>query len=95
MVLELSSPSMEDTGEAGQVGADKALLLGEALEGLRKGMEQGPVGNALMRADKRTQGLRDGEGDEEVRPGELVFEVLMEPLPGFMVLALRAVAIAA
>ena len=48
-----------------------------------------------MRADKRAQGLRDGEGDEEVRPRELFVEVVLEPLLSFMVLTLRTMSIAA
>jgi hypothetical protein len=48
VVLERSSPRVEDAGKAGQMGADEALLLGEALEGSCRGMEQGVGGKALM-----------------------------------------------
>ena len=77
MVLELSPPGMEDAGKAGEVGADEALLLSEPFEGLRRGFEQGLVGEALMRADKRAQGLRDGERNEAVRPRELFVQVVL------------------
>ena len=68
---------MEDAGKAGEVGADEALLLSEPFEGLRRGFEQGLVGEALMRADKRAQGLRDGERNEAVRPRELFVQVVL------------------
>jgi len=67
---------MEDAGKAGEVGAEEALLVREPFEGLRRGFEQGLVGEALMRADKRTQGLRDGEGNEAVRSGKLFVQVV-------------------
>ena len=77
MVLELSAPGMEDAGKAGEGGADKALFLSEPFEGLGRGLEHGLVGEALMRADKRAQGLRDGERNEEVRSGKLFVQVVV------------------
>ena len=47
-----------------------------------------------MRADKGTQGLRDGEGEEEMRPGQLFVQVVLEPLLGCMLLTLGTVAVA-
>jgi hypothetical protein len=47
-----------------------------------------------VRADKGTQGLRDGEGEEEGRSGQLCAQVVCEPLLGFMLLTLGAVAVA-
>ena len=94
MVLELSPPGMEDAGKAGEVSAEEALLVSEPFEGLRRGFEHGLVGEALMRADKRAQGLRNGEGHEEVRSGKLFVKVVMQSLLGFVMLTLRAVAIA-
>ena len=44
-----------------------------------------------MGAHKGTQGLRDSEGDEEVRPRELFVQVVLEPLVSFMLLALGTV----
>jgi hypothetical protein len=52
VVLELSAPGMQDTGETREVGADETLVLGEALEGERRGVEHSLVREALMRADK-------------------------------------------
>jgi hypothetical protein len=77
VVLELSSPRMQDTGKTRESGPDATRVFGEAFEGLRRRCEQGVVREALMRTDKRTQGLRDREGDEEVWPGELVLQVVV------------------
>ena len=48
-----------------------------------------------MRAKKRAEGLRDGEGEEEVRPGQLLVQVVLEPLLGFLLLTLGTVPVAA
>ena len=77
VVLELSAPGMQDTGKTREVCADEPLVFGEPFEGVRRGCEQGVVRDALMRADKRAQGLRDGEGDEEMRSGKLFFQVVV------------------
>jgi hypothetical protein len=77
MVLELSPPGREDAGTAGEVGADEALLLSEPFAGLRRGLKHGLGGEALMRAEKRAQGLRDSESNEEVRSGKLFVPVVL------------------
>jgi len=48
-----------------------------------------------MGAAEGTEGCRDGEGEEEVRPWELLVELFVEPLPRLMVLTLWTMAIAA
>lgn len=93
VVLELPTPGMEDRSKAGQLCSNEALIFGQPFEGMRRGLEHRRIGQALMRADKRPQRLRDGEGDEEVGAGELFLQLLMQPLPGFMVLTLRTVAV--
>jgi hypothetical protein len=95
VVLQLPAPGMQDAGEPWQGGADEALVLGQPLEGCCRGVKHGLVGGALMGADERSQGLRDGEGHQEVRPGQLFVEVVLKPLLGFMLLALGAVPVAA
>ncbi len=77
MVLELSAPGMEDAGKTGQVGADEALILSEAFDGRCRRLEHGRVGDALMWPDEGSEGLRDGEGDEEVRCGKLFFKLVV------------------
>ena len=79
VILELPAPGMEDAGKAREIGADETLVFGEPFERLGRGLEQGVVGDLLMRADKVAQGLRDRKGDEEVRSGELFLQMVLEP----------------
>ena len=94
VVLELSAPGMQDTSKTREIGPDEPFVFGEPFERLRRGFEHGVVREALMGADEGAQGLRDGEGEEEVRPRELFFQVVVEPLLSFMLLALGTVAVA-
>lgn len=56
-------------------------------------MKHGLGRGALRRADEGAEGLRHGEGAEEVRPGQLFVQVVFEPLLGFMVLTRGTVAV--
>jgi hypothetical protein len=47
-----------------------------------------------VRAEAGSKGRRDGEGEEEGRPGALFFKWCVEPLRGCMLLALWTVAMA-
>ena len=47
-----------------------------------------------MRTEEGSEGLRHGEGQEEVRPGQLCVQVVLEPLVGCRLLTLGAVAVA-
>ena len=94
VVLELSSPGMQDAGETWKVRTDEPLVFGKPFESERRGVEQGLVGDTLVRADEGPQGVRDGEGDEEVWPGEQFVQVALKPLLGLMVLTLWTVSVA-
>ena len=72
----------------------KRCIGGESLEGGRRGVEQRLVGRALVRAHEGAERLWDGEGEEKMRPWELFVQVVVEPLLGFMLLTLGAVAVA-
>src|SRR5713101_849596 len=85
---------MQDTGEAREIGPDEALIFGQPLESRGRRLKQGLVREALMRADEGSKRLRDGEGEEEMRSGELFVQVMLEPLLGFMLLTLGTVAVA-
>ncbi len=76
-VLELSAPGVQDTRQAGEVGADDAFVFGAAFEGERRGGEHGLVREALMRADEESERLRDGKGEEKVWPRELCVQVVI------------------
>ena len=94
VVLELSAPGMQDPGKPREVCADETLVCGEPFQGERRGGKHGVVREALRRADEGSECLRNGEGEEEVRPGKLFLQVVEEPLLGFMLLTLRTVTIA-
>ena len=72
----------------------KRSSVASRLRAVSRGVEHGLVREALMRADEGSERLRDGEGEEEVRPGQLFVQVVLEPLLGFMLLTLGAVAVA-
>jgi hypothetical protein len=95
VILELSAPGMQDAGEPREVCPDEALVLGQALESHGRRLQQGLVRAALMGADAGSERLRDGAGEEEVRPGPLLVHVVVEPLVRCMLLTLRAMTIAA
>ena len=94
VILELPTPGVQDTGKTGQSCADEALILGEQFQGVGRGFEHGLVTNLWMGADDRAKGLRDGEGDQEVRTRELLIELFVQPRLGFMVLTLGTMSIA-
>jgi len=95
MRLELPAPGREDAGKAGEVGADAALVCGEPCEGFRGRGEQGLRGRALLRAHAGAKRLRDGKGEEDMRPWEVLLQLVQKPALGGMVLTLGAVAVAA
>ena len=95
VILELSAPGVQDTGATREVGADTARIRGEAFAGRRRRLEQGLIGHALMRAEKGTEGRRDGKGEEEVRTWKVLLKLGLKPERGFVVLTLGAVSVAA
>jgi hypothetical protein len=63
VVLELPTPGMQDTSKTRERCPDETLVFGQSFESERRGGEQGVVRAAVLRAEKRTQGLRDGAGE--------------------------------
>src|SRR5262249_10354960 len=94
VVLAWPAPGMQDSGEAREVGAEKARVVGPPLEGHGRGLQQRVGRAAWLHAPKGTQGCRDGEGEEEVRPGQLVVQVGVAPWRRFLLLTLGTVAVA-
>ena len=76
MILELPTPRMQDPGEP-QVSADETLVIGQPLESRCRRLKHSLVREALMGADEGSERLRDGEGEEEVRPGQLFVQVVL------------------
>lgn len=77
MILELPAPGMQDTGETRQISTDETRILRKAFAGSSRRFEHGLVGDALVRPEKRSYGVRDGEGDEEVWTGELFVQLVV------------------
>jgi len=94
VILQLPAPGVEDAGATRQVGPDEALVLGQPLESRSRRLQHRLVREALMGADEGSERLRDGEGEEEVRPGQLFLQVMLEPLLGCMLLTLGTMAVA-
>ena len=94
MKRELPPPGVQDTGKAGSMGADETRIVRETFEGRCRRRAQGVGGDGLMRADEGSERLRDGEGEEAVRPGKRLLQVVGEPLLGCLMLTLRAVTMA-
>jgi len=94
VVRELSAPGVQDTSAPREVCPNAALVGGQPLEGHGRRLQQGVGREPLMRADQGTQGLRDGEGEEEVRSRQLLVQGMLEPRLGCMLLALGTVPVA-
>ena len=90
----MPAPGVQNPGEPRKVCADEALVCGQPLESRCRRLKQGLVREALMRAEEGSKRLRDGKGEEEMRPGELFVQVMLEPLLGCMLLTLGTVAVA-
>jgi hypothetical protein len=93
VILEGSSPGVEDAEESREITADVVFVEGEFFDGLGGGLEQGRVSHPLVFANEATQIFRDGKGEQEMMTGELAFDLFFQPLAGFMVLTRRAMAI--
>jgi hypothetical protein len=92
---ELPPPRVQDPEETGQIPAQVLLVSGEGLDGVRGGGEERAIPGALMTPQERAQGLRHGESEEAVMPGQGLLEPRREPRLALGALALRAVAIPA
>ena len=95
MVLKSSSPGVQHTEEAWEIGTDVFGISGELLDRRRRRLEQSRVTEAVVLADEGTQLFRNGKRDQEVMAWELALNLGLEPLLGFVVLAGGAMAIAA
>lgn len=86
---------MQDSEEAGLVAADELIICDKHFDCLRRGGKQCRVGFSLVASEGRSQLLGDGKGDHKVVAGKLAFQLSVEPLSGFVILADRAMPITA
>ena len=75
--------------------AQLAVVVSEGAQRLPGAAHQQIVDEALVRPGQWPQLRRQGEGDQKVRRGHLLGELAFEPLLTLVVLAVRAVAMAA
>ena len=94
MILQGSSPGVQDTEEAGEIGTDVILIEGEFFDGVRGRLEQSGVSHALVLTHERTQRFWDRKRNQEMVARELALDLCLEPLLGLIVLAGGTVAIA-
>jgi hypothetical protein len=94
VILQSSSPGVENTEEAWEIGTDVFSIEGKFFDGIAGRLEQSGVTGALVLAHERTQLFRDCERDEEVVTRQLAFDLFLQPLLGFIVLTGGTVAIA-
>ena len=85
---------MQAPGATWELCPDQTLGLGKACEGESRGGDQGLVSEGLRGAEKGSEGLRDGAGEEAGWPGELLVQVGLKPLRGLVLRALRTGAVA-
>jgi hypothetical protein len=93
VVLALPAPGRQDAGAPREARPDETRVFGAPCEGCSRGVEQGGIREALRRADTGAEGRGDGQGNEAMRPGEWLVQVVVEPLRGWMRLTLGTVAV--
>ena len=90
----ITTPGVQHPEEAGQVPADVFFIGRQCFQCLGRGGEHGGVANLLVAADEAPQLLWKRKCDHEVMPGQFPIQLGLQPLPGFMVLAIGAMPIA-
>ena len=63
MILQGSSPGVQNAEEAGEIATDVLLIEGEFFDGIGRSLEQSGVSDALVLSYKRAQRFWDGEGN--------------------------------
>ena len=95
MILHLSSPGVEHRGKTRQTDADEAWIFGQFFDSAGRCREHCAIGSLLMSAAEGANLLRHGKGEQEVAAGQSSVKLCFQPLTAFVILALRAVAVAA
>ena len=85
---------MQDADQA-ELSTDKTGVLGQELRCICRSTEEQVIDKSLVRAGEWAQGGGDGEGEHEVRDRQQKILLFFQPFLGFVVLAFRAVAVAA
>ncbi len=75
VILQGTSPCVEDAKEAREITADVVFVEGEFFDGLGGCLEEARVSHPLVFANEATQIFRDGKGEEEMMTGELALDL--------------------
>jgi len=78
-----------------ELSADKTGVLGQKLCCCCRDLKEQVIDKHLVTAGEWAQGSRDGEGEHEVRDWQQKILLFLQPFLGFIVLAFRAVTVAA
>src|SRR3970282_1607548 len=95
MIVQGSSPGVQDAEESGEIGPDVLLIEGEFFDGIGGSLEQSGVSQALVLPHEGAQRFWDRKGNQEMVSRELALDLFLQPLLGFIVLTGGAVTIAA
>jgi hypothetical protein len=95
MIVQGSSPGVQDAEEAGEIGPDVLSIEGEFFDGIGGSLEQGGVSPALVLPHEGAQRFWDRKGNQAMVARELTLDLFLQPLLGFIVLTGGAVTIAA
>ena len=90
-----SSPCMQDAEKARQVRADEFFVPDQFFNGGRRGCKHGCIARTLMASDKMTDIIGNGECNHKMVNWQLLMDPFFKPLPGFVMLTVGAVSIAA
>lgn len=95
VILHLAAPGMEHGGKSRQIGAHETRVSDQFLDRPTCRLEHGAVGGLLMAAAEGPELLGHGESEHKVVAGQSPLKLGIEPLAALVVLALRAVTVAA
>ena len=94
MIGQVASPGVQDTDQA-KLSADKTGILGQELRCSCGCAKEQVIDKCLVTAGEWAEGGGDGEGEHEVRDRQQEILLFLEPILGFIVLALWAMTVAA
>ena len=75
VILQGSSPGVEDAKESREISADILLIQGEFFDSFGGGFEEGRVSHSLVFANEAAQVLGDGKGEQKMMTGKLALDL--------------------
>ena len=84
MIVQGSSPGVQDAEESGEIGPDVLLIEGEFFDGIGGSLEQSRVSQALVLPHEGAQRFWDRKGNQEMVSRELALDLFLQPLLGLL-----------